>query len=77
LTRHIEFLPAALAVPDDILEEARVRFEEIATGLEGIPETSPFWDSVRISRLCLVVKGFSFFYSVQGSVLLVAEVRPK
>jgi hypothetical protein len=43
--------------------------------MEGIPETSAFWDSVRISRLCLVVKGWSFFYTVLGSTLLVDEIR--
>ncbi|TMA28731.1 MAG: hypothetical protein E6J78_04780 [Deltaproteobacteria bacterium] len=77
MTRHIEFSPAALAAPEKIHLEARKRFAEIAEGLEGIPETSPFWESVRISRLCLVVRGWSFFYTVQGSTLLVVEVRAK
>jgi hypothetical protein len=77
LTRHIEFAPAASAAPEKIRIEARKRFEEIAEGLEGISETSPFWESVRISRLCLVVRGWSFFYTVQGSTLLVVEVRAK
>jgi hypothetical protein len=77
MTRHIEFSPAALAAPEDVREEARTRLKEIAAGLEGIPETSPFWDSVRISRLCLVVRGWSFFYTIQDGTLLVAEARAK
>jgi hypothetical protein len=73
----IEFLPAVEAAPADVREEARARFEEITEGLEGIPKTSPFRDSVRISRLCLVVRGWSFFYNIDSETLRISEVRPK
>ena len=63
--------------PKTVCAEARVRFEEIASALEGIPEDSPFWASARVSRLCLVVRGWYFFYAVDGDMLLVTEARPK
>jgi hypothetical protein len=75
--RNTEFAPVALVAPSDIYEEARARFEEIAEGLEGIPPISVFWDSVRVSRLCLVVRGWSFFYTIDGLTLRVTEVRRK
>ncbi|MFL5393586.1 MAG: hypothetical protein ACJ79W_13795 [Myxococcales bacterium] len=63
--------------PTAVCAEARVRFEEIAAALKGIPEDSPFWASARVSRLRLVVRGWSFFYAVDGDTLLVTEARPK
>jgi len=63
--------------PKAVCVEARVRFEEIAAALQGIPEESPFWASARVSRLCLVVRGWCFFYAVDGDMLLVTEARPK
>jgi hypothetical protein len=65
------------AAPVDVSEEARARFEEIADGFAGIPQDSVFWNSVRVTPLCLVVRGWSFFYSVDGETLRVVEVRRK
>jgi hypothetical protein len=78
LTRRIiEFAPVALVAPSEIYEEARARFAEIAVGLEGIPQVSVFWESVRVSRLCLVVRSWSFYYTIDGLTLRVTEVRGK
>jgi hypothetical protein len=78
LTRRIiEFAPVALVAPSEIYAEARTRFEEIAEGLEGIPPVSVFWDSVRVSRLCLVVRGWSFYYTIDELTLRVIELRSK
>jgi hypothetical protein len=78
LTRRIiEFAPVALVAPSEIYEEARARFDEIAEGLEGIPPVSIFWESVRVSRLCLVVGGWSFYYTIDVLTLRVIEVRGK
>jgi hypothetical protein len=63
------------ATPVYVRQEARLRFEEIAEGVEGIPEESAFWASARISRLCLIVCGWSFFYTFEGDNLRVVEVR--
>jgi hypothetical protein len=68
-------VPALVAVPDPVREEAQRRFEEIAEGLSGIPPESPFWHSVRVSRLCLVVRGFSFYYTLDDETLRVTELR--
>jgi len=65
------------STPVYIRQEARLRFEEIAEGLKGIPDASAFWASVRVSRLCLVVRGWSFFYTLDGETLRVTEVRAK
>lgn len=67
--------PALGAAPQSIREEARLRFQEIAEGLEGIPAESAFWASVRISELCLSVQGWSFSYSVDDETLRVTGVR--
>jgi len=75
IRRNIEFAPVALIAPSEIYEEARARFAEIAEGLEGIPPISVFWDSVRVSRLCLVVRGWSFYYTIDGLTLRVTAVR--
>jgi len=69
--------PALRAAPKAVREEARERFEEIAEGLQGIPADSAFWESVRVSRLCLVVHGWSFYYSLEEETLRVTEVRAK
>jgi hypothetical protein len=66
---------AVAGVPDTVREEAQRRFEEIAEGLRDIPPGSPFWQSVRVSRLCLVVRGFSFYYTVHEETLRVTELR--
>jgi hypothetical protein len=62
------------AAPKYTLEEARIRFEEIAEGVRDIPEDSAFWISVRVSRLCLVVHGWSFFYTFENGILRVTDV---
>jgi hypothetical protein len=67
--------PALRGAPKEVREEARARFEEIAEGLEGIPADSVFWESVRVSRLCLVVYGWSFYYTLDDETLRVTEVR--
>lgn len=75
--RVIMVQPRIEAAPKSVRDEARLRFEEIAEGLEGIPQDSAFWASVRVSRLCLVVRGWSFFYTLDGETLRVTEVRGK
>ena len=67
--------PNATDAPEPIRAEARSRFEEIAEGLEGIPAESPLWASVAISRLCLVVHGWCFYYIVDDETLRVTGVR--
>ena len=62
-------------VPPDVCKEAEARFREIAEGLEGIAPGSPFWASVRVSRLILEVRGWSFVYKLDDEVLRVTEVR--
>jgi hypothetical protein len=75
--RVIMVQPALRAAPKAVREEARERFEEIAEGLQGIPVDSAFWASVRVSRLCLVVRGWSFYYTLEDETLRVTEVRPE
>ena len=76
MTRHlIAFTTAVGAAPVDVSEEARACFEEIADALAEIPQNHAFWDSVRVTRLCLLVRGWSFFYSVDGETLRIVEVR--
>jgi hypothetical protein len=76
LTRRVVMSkPVLEAAPEYIKQEARLRFEEIAEGLEGIPGDSSFWESVRVSRLCLVIHGWSFFYTLDAETLRVTEVR--
>jgi hypothetical protein len=69
--------PALAAAPQPVREEARRRFDEIAEGLSGIAPESPFWASTRVSRLCLVVEGWSFFYVLDEGTLRVTELRRK
>ena len=38
---------------------------------------SAFWRSVRVSRLCLVVSDWSFYYVLDDETLRVTEVRRK
>jgi hypothetical protein len=61
------------AVPEYIRREARIRFEEIAGAVSGIPEDSAFWKSARVSRLCLMVHGWSFFYTFENDTLRVTD----
>ncbi len=78
MARHvIDFTAPAGAAPAEVREEARVRFEEIAEGLAGIPPDSVFWNSVRDTQLCLVVRGWSFFYSVDAETISIVEVCKK
>jgi hypothetical protein len=71
-------MPAHLPdAPKAVCAEARSRFEEIAVTLQGLPAESPFWESVGASQLCLIVRGWRFFYSVDAETLRVTEVRAK
>jgi len=67
--------PVLEATPEYIRQEARLRFEEISEGVENIPSESAFWASVKVSRLCLMVRGWSFYYTFDGDILRVEEVR--
>ena len=67
--------PALRAAPEAVREKARRRFKEIADSLAGIPADSPFWASVSVSRLRLVVEGWSFFYTLDEETLRVTELR--
>lgn len=76
LTRRVIMQQPGLdAAPEDIRAEARSRFDEIAAGVDGIAADSPFWASARVSRLCLDVRGWSFFYTLDDGTLRVTEVR--
>jgi hypothetical protein len=71
-------MPADLPdAPKAVCAEARSRFEEIAVALQGLPTDSPFWASVDVSHLCLIVRGWCFFYAVEAEILRVTEVRAK
>ena len=75
--RVIMVRQALVDVPPDVYEEAKARFREIADGLEGIGPESPFWASVRVSRLILEVRGWSFVYALDDETLRVtAAHRP-
>jgi len=67
--------PALIGAPADVRDEACSRFEQIVEGLAGIPADNVFWASVRVSRLCLVVRGWSFFYELDDGTLRVTGVR--
>jgi hypothetical protein len=76
LTRRVIMVqPAVQAAPAEVRAEAEARFDEIAAGVDGIAEDSPFWASARVSRLCLDVRGWSFFYTLEDGTLRVTEVR--
>jgi hypothetical protein len=65
------------AAPEYVMREARLRFEEIAEGVGGIAPDSAFWASVRVSRLCLVVGDWSFYYNLDDETLRVTDVHRK
>jgi hypothetical protein len=71
-------MPAHLPdAPKAVCAEARSRLEEIAVALQGLPIDSPFWASVDVSQLCLIVRGWRFFYAVDAETLRVTEVLEK
>ena len=73
--RVIMVEPSLGAAPQAIREEARMRFQEIAEGLDDIPRESAFWASVGVSELRLAVQGWSFSYSVDDESVRVTGVR--
>jgi hypothetical protein len=73
--RVIMVEPGLRSAPQKIRDEAQRRFQEIAEGLAGIPADNVFWLSVKVSRLCMVVGGWSFFYTVDDETLRVIDVR--
>ena len=74
--RHpVVMAEAVLRAPPDVCADARIRFEEIALGLDAVPESSAFRALLGISSLCLVVQGWSFFYSFEGATLRVTHAR--
>jgi hypothetical protein len=73
--RVIMVEPALRSAPKKVREEAQLRFLEIAEGLDGIPSDNVFWLSAKASRLCLVVRGWSFLYTLDGDTLRVTDVR--
>jgi hypothetical protein len=75
--RTIEFAPAAYSAPPSVREEARARLQELADDLAAIPAESVFWESMRVSRLCLVVRAWSFLYSFEEVTVRVNDVRGK
>jgi hypothetical protein len=62
------------AAPRYVCAEARIRFEEIADGVKDLPADSVFWESLAVSRLCLVLRGWSFFYTLERGTLRVTDV---
>jgi hypothetical protein len=69
--RVVMVLPALAAAPLEVRDEAELRFEEIAGALDEIRPDNAFWASMRVSRLCLVVRGWSFFYELDDEDLRV------
>ena len=67
--------PVLERAPVYVRQEARIRLEQLAEGLRQIPQDSVFWTSIRESRLCLVVHGWSFYYTLDRATLRVTEVR--
>lgn len=76
-SRYIEFSQATLAAPSGVREEARARFQELLESIGEIPASSVFWQSMQASRLSLVVRGWTFLYTLDGEALRVEEVRGK
>lgn len=74
--RHRVFIadPVLKEAPEYVRAQARIRFEQIADALEEVPEDSVFWNSMSVSRLCLVVHGWSFLYTFERGLLHVTEV---
>lgn len=75
--RSVEFARATQAVPSDVREEARAILQDLSDSLRAIPADSVFWESICESRLCLEVRGWSFYYAFEGDTLFVNEVRAK
>lgn len=73
--RVVMLQPALRDAPRAIRDEAHSRFEQIAKGLGDVPADNALWASVRVSRLCLVVDGWSFMYELDGETLRVTGVR--
>ena len=59
--------------PEYVRAQARIRFEQIAEIVKDIPDDHAFWDSMEVSRLCLVVHGWSFLYAFGDGTLRVTE----
>ena len=66
LSYRVVFTEAACSAPPEVCEEARAILEDLLASLSLIPSDSVFWESMRASRLCLVVRGWSFFYGFDG-----------
>jgi hypothetical protein len=75
--RSVEFARATGAAPPEVREEARLILQDLSDSLEAFPEDSVFWESIGERRLCLEVRGWSFYYGFEGDTLLVNEVRAK
>jgi len=76
LTRgEIEFAEVVQRVPADVQEEARVQLESIAESLRAVPRAHVFRKSLGQSRLCLIVRGWSFYYEVDDQMLRVTYVH--
>ena len=67
--------PVLERAPVYVRQEARIRLEQLAEAVKQIPEDNVFWTSARESRLCLVVHGWSFYYTLDRATLRVIEVR--
>jgi hypothetical protein len=67
--------PVLERAPVYVRQEARIRLEQLVDALKQIPADSVFWASARASRLCLVVHGWSFYYTLERGTLRVTEVR--
>lgn len=67
--------PVLERAPVYVRQEARIRLEQLVEGLKHIPADNVFWASARVSRLCLVVHGWSFYYTLEGGTLRVTDVR--
>ncbi len=74
LHRVIIAEPVLEAAPRYVCAEARIRFEDIAHALKDLPADSIFWKSLAVSRLCLVLHGWSFFYTFERGTLRVTDV---
>ena len=77
MARRVVMPTVLMKAPDGVCAEARLRFEEITLALEEIPSESPLWASVRVSRLCLVVRGWCFLYEIETETLRVTGVHAK
>ncbi|HWE25623.1 MAG TPA: hypothetical protein VG496_16925 [Myxococcales bacterium] len=74
--RHRVIMHEAVSIvaPPDVREEARQRLQEIAEALALIPANSAFWVSMRVSRMCLIVRGWSFLYELDDGRVHVTGV---